>query len=159
MAVARGLRRTLRRLDVLPWRQPAFLAALAATLLAFPFVGCLVLAGLRPAVPSGLWWFLLAYPLLEELAFRGLLQGACRERWPASARPCVAGLTPANVVVSLVFVAAHAWRMPPAWAVAVLPPSLLFGWARDRFGSLAAPVLLHVAGNAAYALACQILVP
>lgn len=134
-------------------RAGSFWLALASTLLAWPFVMALALAGIRVDAPINVFWFVVGYPLLEELVFRGLLQGYCRQRWPRTALPWRCGVTPANLLVSVLFAGAHVLRGPLAWALSVFVPSLLFGWSRDRFGSVLAPILLHVAANAAFALA------
>ena len=76
------------------------------------------------------WWRLAVLALLEEILFRGLLQQNLR-RWPLF--KCLLGpLSPANVAASLVFVLAHLVAQPPAWALAVFFPSLVFGWIWDR---------------------------
>lgn len=135
-----------------PWRDPMFYSALLAA------------PGLW-----GLWWlwrptaldlawplrapqpFLLlaiVYPVLEEIVFRGGLQPLllrnrrlAQQRW---------GLSGANLVTSLIFAAFHLVAHAPLWAAAVLLPSLVFGYFRDRYHSLAAPIVLHVFYNAGY---------
>jgi hypothetical protein len=59
-------------------------------------------------------------------------------------------LTHANLLTSLVFTALHFIAHPPLWAAAVFLPSLLFGFFKDRSGTLAAPILLHVFYNSGY---------
>jgi len=94
------------------------------------------------------------YPVLEEVVFRGALQGWFREHhyglraW--------AGLSVANILTSLIFSAMHLWSHPPLWAAAVLIPSLVFGYFRDRYDDqalpLLAPVVLHIFYNAGWLL-------
>lgn len=90
------------------------------------------------------------YPLGEELAFRGLLQGALaakvwgRRQW--------AGISLANIATSLIFAAAHLWTHSAAWAAAVIAPSLVFGYFRDRTAALTLSIALHVWYNAGYFL-------
>lgn len=92
----------------------------------------------------------LLQPLVEELLFRGLLQGWLAERpW---GRRGFAGFTLANLAVSLVFTALHFVNHPPLWAAGVLLPSLLFGYFRDRNGSVLPAIALHVFYNAGYFL-------
>lgn len=88
------------------------------------------------------------YPCVEELLFRGLLQGWLleRERFRRQWR----GLTLANLLASGLFTALHFLAHPPLAAVSVLAPSLIFGYFRDRHGSLHAPILLHVYYNIGY---------
>lgn len=130
---------------------PWFLVALG---LALPSVVMFAIShrlGMRAQVPSGLLMFVLVYPLLEEAAFRGLLQSMLL-RSASLARAHALSLTGANLVTSLAFALAHALREPWLWAAATLLPSLLFGVARERYGSVLPPTVLHVAYNGAMAL-------
>ncbi|HSV51760.1 MAG TPA: JDVT-CTERM system glutamic-type intramembrane protease [Burkholderiaceae bacterium] len=88
------------------------------------------------------------YPVLEELSFRGLLQGWLLQRlggrhWSASWR-----ISLPNLLTSLAFAAAHLPTQPIAWAAATLAPSLLFGFLRERYDSLLPPMALHIYYNA-----------
>lgn len=74
-------------------------------------------------------------PIVEELAFRGLLYGWLAGRW---------GPGVAWFVSSVAFAAAHAEL---AHAVLVLPLGLLFGWLRWRTGSLWPSLVAHIANN------------
>jgi membrane protease YdiL (CAAX protease family) len=85
-------------------------------------------------------------PLIEELLFRGVLQGELLKR--ASMTKRLLGLTAANVITSLAFVAIHFVNHPYGWAIAVFAPSLVFGWGRERFDSIYGALLLHCAYNA-----------
>ena len=90
----------------------------------------------------------LVQPAAEELVFRGALQGAvARLAW---GRWSWHGYTSANAVVSWLFMLGHWWRHPPLWALAVLLPSLLFGWLRDRYGSVYPAMALHMVYNTGY---------
>jgi membrane protease YdiL (CAAX protease family) len=88
-------------------------------------------------------------PMLEELMYRGLLQGALRHVglpvWPAIG------------VASVLFAAMHLGNTSPAAVVLLFVLSLGFGWAYERTGRLIAPIAMHglfnlvnllVAGNA-----------
>ena len=87
-------------------------------------------------------------PCWEELLFRGVLQGFVRQyswgQWGWY------GLTGANVLVSVVFMLGHLATHPPLWALAVLGPSLLFGWMRDHYGTVYRAMGLHAWYNAGY---------
>lgn len=92
----------------------------------------------------------IAWPLLEELVFRGRIQPwlartACgaRENW---------GITTANVGTSALFVAAHLATHAPVLAAATFCPSLVFGYFRDRYASIAPGTALHVFYNAGWFL-------
>jgi CAAX protease family protein len=89
----------------------------------------------------------LLYPVVEELVFRGLVQDLAHRYLKARA---LGPLTYANILTSLLFTALHFFSHPPLWAAAVLVPSLLFGFFKDRSGGLAAPILLHVFYNSGY---------
>lgn len=93
---------------------------------------------------------ILLQPLLEELLFRGLLQGWLRA-WPWAQRQ-LGGFTLANLVVTLLFTALHFISHPPLWAAGVLLPSLLYGYFRDRHDSVLPAIALHVFYNAGYFL-------
>ncbi|WP_051347110.1 JDVT-CTERM system glutamic-type intramembrane protease MrtJ [Thiomicrorhabdus chilensis] len=87
-------------------------------------------------------------PLIEELFFRGLLQGKLfQQTW---FQESLAGISRANIVVSILFVATHFIYHPPLWALAVFIPSLIFGWFRDRYDSVLPSILLHAFYNASF---------
>ncbi len=97
------------------------------------------------------WLFLklvLVIPILEELVFRGLVQEYIGQhtqtRWGL--------LSVANLITSLLFTAMHFLFHAPLWAVAVIFPSLLFGYFRERHASLVTPIILHVFYNLGYFL-------
>ena len=90
----------------------------------------------------------LVAPVLEEIVFRGALQGALLER-PALARRAL-GLSGANALASLAFAAAHLLSQSPVQAAATFVPSLAFGACRDRYGSVVPGMLLHGFYNAGF---------
>jgi membrane protease YdiL (CAAX protease family) len=141
----------MTRLQPRFWRDPLFYTAVAAALLYWLALYLL----LQPPLELGWplrepWRFLypaLFYPVVEELIFRGLIQDmAHRHLKPWRLGP----LTHANILTSLLFTALHFINHPPLWAAAVLIPSLLFGFFKDRTGALTAPILLHVFYNSGY---------
>ncbi len=87
-------------------------------------------------------------PVVEELLFRGVLQGMLR-RTGLGLRSC-RGLSMANLITSLAFVLVHFVNQPMAWAMAVFAPSLVFGYFRDKSGSVLPPLVLHVIYNGAF---------
>ena len=109
--------------------------------------------GMQAPPRTGFGWPLLVslvvwQPVVEELLFRGLLQGALRRtRFGLSAWM---GFSVANLVTSVAFVLLHLARHTLPWAVAVFFPSLLFGLFRDRADSTWPAICLHVAFNAAF---------
>jgi len=91
-------------------------------------------------------------PFVEELLFRGFLQGYL-QGWFArlsGARLMVAGVDLANIVTSALFALAHLVHSPPLWAAAVFFPSLVFGHFRRRHGSVVPSILLHAFYNACF---------
>jgi membrane protease YdiL (CAAX protease family) len=149
--------------DLRPWarrwatvaglRAPAVpicsMAFALSALLAVPV--CAGLAWVRPAwLPHGAvaWLSLVLWqPLLEEFCFRGLLQGELSGYWAARR---VGPASWANLVATLAFVGAHLAHQPLVWALAVAPPSLIFGWWRERSGSIWPGLLLHAGYNACF---------
>jgi membrane protease YdiL (CAAX protease family) len=89
-----------------------------------------------------------AYPLMEEVVFRGALQGWLLDF--AWGRQRIAFISLANVITSLVFAGLHGFSHPALMAALVFVPSIVFGLFRDRTGSIAAPVILHSSYNLAY---------
>lgn len=90
------------------------------------------------------------YPILEEWIFRANLLPAIRQKYPA--KIASSPITIANLLTSLVFAGLHLFSHPPLWAVSVVFPSLVFGWAMERYKTLAAPIALHMFYNAGYFL-------
>ena len=91
-----------------------------------------------------------AYPVLEEIAFRGALQGAL---WKTRLAEFAWGpISAANLLTSVVFVAAHFFWQLPYVAVSVIVPSLIFGYFRDRYRNIVPAVLLHVFYNTGFVL-------
>lgn len=95
------------------------------------------------AAPSIL--FLALTALAEEVVFRLLLQGEIHRLIRGII--LLPGLSLANIVTSAIFVATHLLHHPPLWALSVFFPSLVFGWAMDRYHSVLPPVLLHFCYN------------
>lgn len=89
----------------------------------------------------------LLYPVAEEMIFRGLVQELAHRYLPHGA---LGPLTYANIATSILFSALHFITHPPLWAAAVLVPSLVFGFFKDRSGGLGAPIALHVFYNSGY---------
>ena len=132
------------------YRDRQFMLALLAGVVVW-----LVFPGLLPAVPlkENVLLFLslvLLQPVLEELLFRGVIQGQFLLRtWGGEKRW---GMTQANLLTSVLFVLAHAFYHPPLWAVAVFVPSLVFGYFRDRYGNITPSLVLHVYYNMGFFL-------
>jgi hypothetical protein len=107
-----------------------------------------------PAHPSIVWIVLSAvivYPILEELAFRGTIQGWLLSR-PWGGRSC-AGFTLANLITTAAFTGLHFLYHPPLLSASVAVPSLVFGFFRDRDGTVYPSIALHALFNLFYLLA------
>lgn len=135
-------------------RDPQFQLVIAATLASGLLLWWWMPAGYARPIAADPWrlaGFLLLYPLLEEWLFRGLLQGELLKLpWGRHRR---LGISGANLATSAVFVALHLLNHPPAWALAVMVPSLALGHLRERHQHLLPALLLHPLFNLTYLLA------
>jgi membrane protease YdiL (CAAX protease family) len=109
--------------------------------------------GIERTAPLGLLivfnWVIWS-PLVEELLFRGIIQGQLTRLWHSERT--LLGLSYANWLTSIIFTGVHFIYHPPLWAAAVLVPSLVFGYLRDRSGSVLPPMVLHGLYNAQFLL-------
>ncbi|MEE9333872.1 MAG: JDVT-CTERM system glutamic-type intramembrane protease [Granulosicoccaceae bacterium] len=133
------------------WKDSSYWLAL----LAGPVVWCLLYtAGNGVGAPPIPWEMFLKIamlsPLLEEIVFRGGLQTLLLEGAFFTKRKF--GISAANIVTSLVFAAAHLIYQTPMWACLVFFPSIIFGWARERYNSVIPSILLHAFYNAGFGL-------
>jgi hypothetical protein len=135
-----------------PWRDPLLGLALAAALPVWAAIAWrqppeAALSG-AIAAPADFLFVALALPILEEAAFRGLIQEGLHRLWRRRWGP----LSAANLGQAVLFSLLHLPTHPPAWAAAVFVPALVFGFFRERHDSLASPIALHVFYNAGYFL-------
>lgn len=117
------------------------------------------LLSLQISVTNDLTWVLkypidflllvMIYPILEEIIFRGLIQDSLNTRFNSQK---IGVLSYANGITSLLFVSLHLIYHPLLWAVLIIFPSLLFGYVKERYQTLLAPILLHVFYNMGYYL-------
>ena len=78
-------------------------------------------------------------PLVEELLFRGLIQGAFSRR---------IGAVPALFVTALIFAGVHTVNEGPIAPLLIFPSAVVLGWLRYRTGRLAAGMVAHATFNA-----------
>jgi len=78
-------------------------------------------------------------PIVEELFFRGLLQGAFTRR---------IGAVPAIFVTAIIFSFAHVLNEGPLAPFVLFPMALVLGYLRHRTGRLAAGMIAHASFNA-----------
>lgn len=86
------------------------------------------------------------YPVLEELLFRGAIQGFLGST--ALGKRALMGLSLANVLTAILFTAMHLFYRADPLAWLVFFPGLVFGYFRDRHGAILGPLILHSAYNA-----------
>jgi membrane protease YdiL (CAAX protease family) len=78
-------------------------------------------------------------PVIEELFFRGLVQGAFTRR---------VGAIPAIFVTALIFSIAHILNEGPFAPLVIFPGALVLGYLRHRYGRLAPGMVAHGVFNA-----------
>ncbi len=118
------------------FRDPLFFLALSAGLLAWLLP--------QPRVDLA-WYRLLLLALLEEFVFRACLQNLLSRS--SLIRIDLGPISGANLAASAVFAGLHLVHQPPLWALAVFFPSLVFGWAWDRYEHLLPCWTLHFVYN------------
>jgi len=128
--------------ELLP-RVPGELARVLA-----PYVGAPRLA---PRLPDRFLLLvlvqLLVVALPEELFYRGWMQSSWARAAPGrGVRVLGARLGAGFLWTQLLFAAGHLVVLAP-WRLATFFPGLLFGWLRERTGSVAAPVVVHALSN------------
>ena len=94
---------------------------------------------------SSLFFLIVFYPVVEELAFRGVIQEFIASK--TKQYPSFFYLSVANIVTSLLFVAMHFVHHTPLWAMLVFIPSLVFGYFKEQYGHIGASIFLHMFYN------------
>ena len=129
------------------YRDYKFLSALV--------VGALVLWLIQDVVPvfkseqvltiTVLFSLIVWQPVIEEILFRGVLQGQLlKYKW---AQHTVIGITMGNVVVSILFVSVHLVNVTAVWSLLVFFPSIVFGYLRDTYRSVYPSIIAHMSYN------------
>lgn len=156
-AFARG---TLPALLVAALVFPLFAAGFLAFVETLPRLPAGVARALAPYVgaprfafrlPDRLWLLavvqLLVVALPEELFYRGFVQTALARREPPRGVTVLgARLGAGFLLTQALFAVGHLVVLEP-WRLGTFFPGLLFGWLRERTGSVAAPVVLHALSN------------
>jgi membrane protease YdiL (CAAX protease family) len=88
--------------------------------------------------------FVVALP--EEFFYRGFIQSRLRDAWPEGRVVLGARLGRAFWVTAVLFALGHL-AIFEAWRLAVFFPALLFGWMRERTGTVVGSALFHAACN------------
>ena len=88
------------------------------------------------------------HPILEEILFRGVVQGTLfHKSWGSK---YFAGLSAANWITSILFFSAHLLFQPWMWTISVLIPSLVYGFFRDRYANIYPCIILHAFYNGGF---------
>lgn len=91
---------------------------------------------------------ILIIPIIEEVIFRGLLQTWIAKRY----NQAVGQLSLANLITSSIFALLHLFTQPLSMALYTFIPSLIFGYAKDRYKRLMPSIILHSSYNGGYFL-------
>ncbi len=89
----------------------------------------------------------IAFP--EEFFFRGYLHSRLNQIFGTPLRLLGASVGAGLVITAGVFMLFHLLLSVNLWNVGIFFPALIFGWLRDRTGSIAAPTLFHALSNIA----------
>ena len=87
----------------------------------------------------------IAVPVLEELVFRGMIQGYLRQF--DRGQKVILGISAANFLTSLLFMSLHWLNRDGYSALLVFLPSLYLGLVRDRTRSIPMCIFIHVLWN------------
>lgn len=91
---------------------------------------------------------ILIIPIIEEVIFRGLLQTWIAKRY----NQAVGQLSLANLITSSIFALLHLFTQTLSMALYTFIPSLIFGYAKDRYKRLMPSIILHSSYNGGYFL-------
>ncbi|HEX8703791.1 MAG TPA: MXAN_2755 family glutamic-type intramembrane protease [Myxococcaceae bacterium] len=88
--------------------------------------------------------FVVALP--EEFFYRGYMQTRLRDAWPQGRKVLGVRLGPAFWLTAVLFALGHL-AIFQVWRLSVFFPALLFGWMRERTGTVLGAALFHAACN------------
>lgn len=92
---------------------------------------------------------LIMIALPEEFFFRGYMQSAFNSIYPKKWKFLGASLGPAWIITAFIFAFVHSFIVLQWWHFAIFFPALVFGYLRERTGSITAPILFHTVSNIA----------
>ena len=98
-----------------------------------------------PSNIKSLFFLIVFYPVIEELAFRGVIQEYIASK--TKQYPSFFFFTVANIMTSVLFVLMHFVHHTPLWALLVFVPSLIFGYFKDQYNNIAPSIFLHMFYN------------
>lgn len=91
-------------------------------------------------------YFVVALP--EEFFYRGFVQTRLRDAWPGGRKFLGARLGPAFWLTAVLFALGHL-AIFQVWRLGVFFPALMFGWLREKTGSVMGAAFLHGSFNLA----------
>lgn len=94
---------------------------------------------------KSLFFLIVFYPVVEELAFRGVVQEYIASK--TKQYPAFFFLTVANILTSVLFVMMHFVHHTPLWALLVFVPSLVFGYFKEQYRHVVPSIFLHMFYN------------
>ena len=97
---------------------------------------------------KSLFFLIFLYPIVEELAFRGVIQEYIATK--TKQYPSFFHLSIANLLTSILFVIIHFVHHEPIWAILTFFPSLVFGYFKERYSHIASSIVLHMFYNLCY---------
>jgi len=100
--------------------------------------------------PKILFYSVLFYPIIEELSFRGVIQGILKSF--TILQKDFLGISFANILTSILFALMHTVYHSPIWAILIFFPSLVFGYFRDITGGVKVSIFLHMFYNFCFLL-------
>lgn len=95
---------------------------------------------------------LIMIALPEEFFFRGYMQSALNNIFSRKWRILGADLGWGWIITAVIFAVSHSFVVLQWWHFAIFFPALLFGYLRERTGSITAPILFHGTSNIVMAL-------
>lgn len=95
---------------------------------------------------KSLFFLIVFYPVIEELAFRGMIQEYIASK--TKQYPAYFYISVANILTSVLFVLMHFVHHAPMWALLVFIPSLVFGYFKEQYKSILPSIFLHMFYNA-----------
>lgn len=92
-----------------------------------------------------LLFLIVFYPVVEELAFRGVIQEFIHSK--TKRYDSFVYISLANILTSILFVSIHFIHHSPTWATLVFIPSLVFGYFKDQYNRIGPSIFLHMFYN------------
>ncbi len=138
------------------WTKPDFWIACLAAIIFWLAYGYYFAPEKTNTTPThfNLLLLIIIFPVLEEIVFRGLIQESIQQLLANNhlkTRLCWR-ISRANLITSLFFSVAHLWSQSTLWALAIIVPSVIFGYFKDRYQSLLPSIWLHIFYNLGFYL-------